>query len=75
MCVSGCFRAYIKQCVGANDDDVLLFTGSGVTGAIHKLISAMMIVPEKTVSHYKINTKSYGHVTFTVSSALCFCDG
>jgi len=36
--------------VNANEDDVLLFTGSGVTGAIHKLVSALNINPKETVS-------------------------
>lgn len=44
------FRSFIKKCVNANEDDVLLFTGSGVTGAIHKLVSALNINPKETVS-------------------------
>lgn len=44
------FRNYIKKCINANEDDVLLFTGSGVTGAIHKLVHAMQISPKDTVS-------------------------
>ncbi|XP_067945112.1 probable cysteine desulfurase, partial [Watersipora subatra] len=42
-------RSYIKKCVNANEDDVLLFTGSGVTGAIHKLVSVLCLDPAKTV--------------------------
>ncbi|KAF6022755.1 hypothetical protein EB796_018929 [Bugula neritina] len=42
-------RSFIKKCVNANEDDVLLFTGSGVTGAIHKLVSALNINPKETV--------------------------
>lgn len=38
--------------MNANEDDVLLFTGSGVTGAIHKLVSAMNIIPQQTVSRF-----------------------
>ena len=44
------FRTYIKKCVNANDDDVLLFTGSGVTDAIHKLVPVLDINPSNTVS-------------------------
>jgi selenocysteine lyase/cysteine desulfurase len=34
-------RAIIHRCVGANDDDVVIFTGSGSTGAIDKLIGIL----------------------------------
>ncbi|XP_033624514.1 uncharacterized protein LOC117287960 [Asterias rubens] len=34
-------RELIKRCVNATDDDVVIFTGSGTTGAIHKLITAL----------------------------------
>lgn len=44
-----CRRDYIKRCVNANGDDVLLFTGSGVTGAVHKLVSCLEIKPSETV--------------------------
>lgn len=43
----------IKQCVNAGKDDVVVFTGSGTTGAIHKLIHALQLtgkVVEKSVS-------------------------
>ncbi|PIK46584.1 hypothetical protein BSL78_16562 [Apostichopus japonicus] len=36
-------RNIIKQCVNASDDDVVIFTGSGSTGAIHKLLNALEI--------------------------------
>lgn len=31
----------IKKSVNASDDDVVIFTGSGTTGAIHKLIGVL----------------------------------
>ena len=31
----------IKRAVNASDDDVVIFTGSGTTGAIHKLIGVL----------------------------------
>ncbi len=34
-------RDLIKRCVNATDDDVLIFTGSGTTGAVHKLLTAL----------------------------------
>ena len=46
-------REIIKQCVNAGKDDVVVFTGSGTTGAIHKLIHALQLtgkVVEKSVS-------------------------
>jgi len=45
-------RDIIKQCVNAGKDDVVVFTGSGTTGAIHKLIHALQLtgkVVEKSV--------------------------
>ena len=36
-----CFREIIRDALNANDDDVVIFAGNGVTGAIHKLISVM----------------------------------
>ena len=47
------FRNIIRQCVNANKDDVVIFTGSGATSAIHKVIWALRInqprVAEETV--------------------------
>ncbi len=34
-------RALIKEAVGGNDEDVVIFAGSGATGAIHKLIEIL----------------------------------
>ena len=46
-------RNIIRQCVNANKDDVVIFTGSGATSAIHKVIWALRInqprVAEETV--------------------------
>ncbi|XP_066027051.1 probable cysteine desulfurase isoform X1 [Pocillopora verrucosa] len=45
-------REIIKKCVNAGQDDVVVFTGSGATGAIHKLIHALQLtgkVVDKTV--------------------------
>lgn len=40
-------REIIRQCVGATEEDAVIFTGSGATGAIHKLLAAMNLsVPE-----------------------------
>lgn len=38
--MSAC-RMMIKRAVNASDDDVVIFTGSGTTGAIHKLIGVL----------------------------------
>ncbi|XP_039262211.2 uncharacterized protein LOC120338299 [Styela clava] len=34
-------KEIIRDALGADDDDVVIFTGSGVTGAVHKLISVL----------------------------------
>lgn len=47
------FSDIIKKCVNAGKDDVVVFTGSGTTGAIHKLIHALQLtgkIVEKSVS-------------------------
>lgn len=36
-------RNIIKKCVNAKDEDVVVFTGSGTTSAIHKLIHALSL--------------------------------
>jgi len=33
----------IKKAVNASEDDVVIFTGSGTTGAIHKLIGVLQL--------------------------------
>ncbi|CAF2661197.1 unnamed protein product [Rotaria sp. Silwood2] len=40
-------RSIIKQCVNANDDDVVIFTGSGSTSAINKLVDVLNLRDEK----------------------------
>lgn len=35
------FRDVIRNSVKANEHDAVIFTGNGVTGAVHKLIHAM----------------------------------
>ncbi|KAJ8035519.1 Cysteine desulfurase 1, chloroplastic [Holothuria leucospilota] len=40
-------RNIIKKCVNASDEDVVIFTGSGSTGAIHKLVNALEITTER----------------------------
>ncbi|XP_078346786.1 putative cysteine desulfurase isoform X2 [Oculina patagonica] len=45
-------REIIKKCVNAGKEDVVVFTGSGTTGAIHKLVHALQLtgkVVEKSV--------------------------
>jgi selenocysteine lyase/cysteine desulfurase len=47
-------RDIIKTCVNATDKDVVIFTGSGTTGGIHKLVHALQLEGEeakKTVSY------------------------
>ena len=41
------FREIIKHCVNATDEDVVIFTGSGATAAIHKLINAIGLRDER----------------------------
>ncbi|XP_074637843.1 putative cysteine desulfurase [Acropora palmata] len=36
-------RDIIKKCVNAGEEDAVIFTGSGTTGAIHKLIHALQL--------------------------------
>ena len=55
-CTSYC-RKIIKECVSATDEDVAIFTGNGVTGAVHKLIGALQLTVQKaknTVSSLNI---------------------
>eukprot|EP00057_Strongylocentrotus_purpuratus_P003629 XP_003727027.1 PREDICTED: uncharacterized protein LOC100889512 [Strongylocentrotus purpuratus] len=40
-------RDIIKNCVNATEDDALIFTGSGTTGAVNKLVSALMLTGER----------------------------
>ena len=46
-------RRMIAKSVGATDDDVVLFCGSGATGAIHKLIDALnLLIPADLDAKY-----------------------
>ncbi|CAF3369458.1 unnamed protein product [Rotaria socialis] len=36
-------RSLIKKCVNCNDDDVVIFTGSGSTGAINKMVGVLQL--------------------------------
>jgi selenocysteine lyase/cysteine desulfurase len=48
-------RAIIKNAVGATDADVVLFAGSGATGAIHRLIECMNLrVPADLDAQFKL---------------------
>ncbi|XP_071492927.1 uncharacterized protein [Diadema antillarum] len=40
-------RDIIKQCTNCGEDDAVIFTGSGSTGAIHKLINVMEMKGER----------------------------
>ncbi|XP_071789190.1 uncharacterized protein [Asterias amurensis] len=40
-------RELIRSCVNATEDDAVIFTGSGSTGAIHKLLNVMELHGEK----------------------------
>lgn len=54
-CVFSC-RIMIKKAVNASEDDVVIFTGSGTTGAIHKLIGVLELKgnAENTVKISKV---------------------
>ncbi len=48
-------RRIIKQAVGGSDEDVVIFCGSGATGAIHKLIDVLNLrIPADLNSRYKL---------------------
>lgn len=36
-----CFRDIIRQAVNASENNAVIFTGTGCTGAVHKLIHAL----------------------------------
>ncbi len=51
-------RRIIKQSVGADDRDVLIFCGSGATGAINKLIDVMNLrVPKNLDERYRLSER------------------
>ena len=50
-------RQIIKEAVGAGPDDVVVFCGSGATGAIHKLIEVLNIrIPADLDARYGLST-------------------
>jgi len=44
----------IKKCVNATNEDVVVFTGSGTTSAIHKLIHALQLEERRHERHVSI---------------------
>jgi selenocysteine lyase/cysteine desulfurase len=49
-------RRIIKRCVNANDDHVVLFTGSGATGAVAHLIGALgLAIPSQVDDEYGLS--------------------
>lgn len=49
-------RALIARCVGASDDDVVIFTGSGATGAINKLVGVLGLrIPADLDDKYELS--------------------
>ncbi len=42
-------RDIIRKSVGANNDDVIIFCGSGATRAIHKLVNALSLNNQQLV--------------------------
>ncbi|MCP3960986.1 MAG: aminotransferase class V-fold PLP-dependent enzyme [bacterium] len=51
-------RKIVKQAVGGSDDDVVIFCGSGATGAIHKLIDILNLrVPADLDARYRLTER------------------
>lgn len=51
-------RAIIRQAVGADDRDVVIFTGSGATGAINKLIDILGLrLPRELDERYRLRDR------------------
>jgi selenocysteine lyase/cysteine desulfurase len=51
-------RAIIHEAVGGCDQDVVIFTGSGATGAIHKLVECMnLAIPAGLDERYGLSAK------------------
>ncbi len=51
-------RRVIKQAVGGSDEDVVIFCGSGATGAIHKLIDVLNLrIPADLNSRYQLTER------------------
>ncbi len=50
-------RRIIKECVGGGDDDVVIFCGSGATGAIHRLIEILNLsIPRELDDRYDLRS-------------------
>ena len=45
-------RSIIKRCLNASDDDLILFTGSGTTGAVNKLVQILLRSRWGTLNSY-----------------------
>ncbi len=51
-------RQIIRESVGASDKDVVIFCGSGATGAIHKLVSVMgLALPRELDQRYQLSDR------------------
>ena len=51
-------RRIIKRAVGGSDDDVVIFSGSGATGAIHKLLDVLNLrVPADLDVRYRLTDR------------------
>lgn len=51
-------REIIRRAVGADERDVVIFTGSGATGAIHKLIDVMNLrLPRELDERYQLSAR------------------
>lgn len=51
-------RAIIHQAVHGGSDDVVIFTGSGATGAIHKLVECMNLsIPSDLDAHHGLSAR------------------
>ncbi|CAF3786830.1 unnamed protein product [Rotaria sp. Silwood1] len=54
-------RSLIKQCVNATDDDVIIFTGSGSTAAINKLVDILQLRDDKIRNRFVVFVSTLEH--------------
>ncbi len=54
-------RNIIKKSVNANENDVLLFTGTGSTGAVHQLISNFNLHNENIKKNLIVMVSAFEH--------------
>ncbi|CAF3915787.1 unnamed protein product [Rotaria sp. Silwood2] len=54
-------RTLIKRYVNANNDDVIIFTGSGSTAAINKLVNVLQLKDEKVRSKTVVFISTFEH--------------